>query len=297
MNILLITYPLNGLLMIGLPIALGIWLSQRFQLNWRLFWIGAATFILSQIGHIPFNSLLNYLFMNHYLPTPPEAWSVITYALIGGLSAGAWEETSRYVMYRWWVKDARSWKEGVQLGVGHGGIEAIILGVMVLFTFVQLAVLRTVDISTLVSADQLELARQQINSYWSAPWTLTLLGAVERAFTIPFHIASSILVLQVFTRSQVRWFWFALLYHTFVDAVIAGILRNQWMPYEWGPYAIEFMIGLSAVFSLWIIFTLKKRQAVESTNVVSNLPDLPPPPEIKEIEITKENLENTRYNG
>ena len=55
-NILLFSYPLNGLLMITLPIALGIYLTRRFQLGWRLWWIGGATFVISQVGHLPFNS-------------------------------------------------------------------------------------------------------------------------------------------------------------------------------------------------------------------------------------------------
>ena len=47
---------LNGLLMILMPIGLGLWLEKRLRLGWRLWWIGAATFVLSQVGHIPFNS-------------------------------------------------------------------------------------------------------------------------------------------------------------------------------------------------------------------------------------------------
>jgi uncharacterized membrane protein YhfC len=47
-----IAHLLNGLLMILLPIGLGIYLTRKLSLGWRLWWIGAGTFVLSQVGHI-----------------------------------------------------------------------------------------------------------------------------------------------------------------------------------------------------------------------------------------------------
>jgi hypothetical protein len=61
MDILFFTYTINGLLMIVLGIGLGIFLTLKFNLGWRLWWIGAMTFILSQIGHIPFNYGVSWL--------------------------------------------------------------------------------------------------------------------------------------------------------------------------------------------------------------------------------------------
>ena len=45
---------LNSLLMILLPVLLGIWLVHRYRVSWKLFLIGAAGFIVAQIGYIPF---------------------------------------------------------------------------------------------------------------------------------------------------------------------------------------------------------------------------------------------------
>ena len=49
---------LNFLLMLALPLALGWWIQRRWQAGWRLFAIGAVTFVVSQIFHIPFNWLV-----------------------------------------------------------------------------------------------------------------------------------------------------------------------------------------------------------------------------------------------
>jgi uncharacterized membrane protein YhfC len=294
MDLLTITHFLNGFLMIFLPILLGIYLTQKFHLGWKMWFIGGAIFIISQIFHIPFNTyILNPLLgdlQQAILGTPGQ----LIVAVLLGLSAGVFEECARYVMYRWWIKDARSWRKGILAGAGHGGAEAIILGVLVMLTYINMLAYRNLDLSSLnLSPDKLEVARQQIQAYWSYPWYVTLLGAVERAFTIPFHIAASVLVLQVFTRrpghQQIWWLGLAILYHTLMDASAVFISS------QWGGYVVEVVLAVTAVLDIIIIFALRQPEPEPSETAslptsVEPLVFTPTP-----IEETSENLENTRY--
>lgn len=288
-TILYLTYPLNGLLMIALAVGLGIFITRKFKLGWKLFWIGGAVFIVSQVFHIPFNlAVLNPLLGSVKIAKLDGVLTSAVTAIMLGLSAGLFEEGARYWMYCWWVRGARTWKEGLLLGAGHGGMEAMILGVLVLATFVQMVALRGTDLSTVVSADQLELAQQQMNAYWSVKWYDSLLGAFERAFALPCQIAFSILVLQVFTRRQARWFFLAVGWHTVVDAVAVFAVGR------WGYYLTEALIGIMAVLSVMIIFRLRiEKPEVAMLDVRPEQPlaqlDLP------EIEVTPENLDKTRY--
>jgi uncharacterized membrane protein YhfC len=103
MDLLSITHFLNGLLMIALPIVLGIYLTEKFHLGWKIWLIGACIFILSQIFHIPFNIyVLNPLLVKIQSAGQDTLKQLIVAALLG-LSAGVFEETARYVMYRWWM--------------------------------------------------------------------------------------------------------------------------------------------------------------------------------------------------
>jgi uncharacterized membrane protein YhfC len=294
MDLLLFTHLLNGLLMIAIPVGLAFYLTRRFRLGWRLWWIGAATFVLSQIGHIPFNWLLTRLFQSGVLPLPAVAWRPAFNAVVLGLSAGLWEELTRYAVYRWWAKDARSWNKGVLLGAGHGGIEAIILGLLVLYTFINMVALRNADLAQVVPASQLALAQQQVSTYWSSSWLMSILGAVERSFTIPCQIALSVLVLQAFTRGKFRWVWLAILWHAVLDAS-AVYFSVAWRAYPWWPYAIEGLIGIEALISIAIIFALRQPEP----SVPEEMAPLPAP--VKEmvlipLEETSENLDKTRYN-
>ena len=295
MNILYLTHSLNGLLMLAFPILIGIFLTRRFHLGWRIWWIGGATFVLSQVGHIPFNAWFFGLFNKGVLALPSPAWELPVFALLGGLSAGVFEECARYAAYRWWAKDARTWGKGLLMGAGHGGMEAILLGAIVLYTFFYMLAIRGTDLSTLVPAEQLTLAQQQVSAYWSAPWGLTLMGAVERAFTIPFHIACSVIVLQVIQRKQMRWLLLAIAYHTFLNASIACLAWPKLQVFPWGAYAVEGLLGLTVLLDLAIIRMLRTPEPPPP-------PDLPPLPDplsaanLTAFPETPESLDNTRYN-
>jgi uncharacterized membrane protein YhfC len=291
-NATFLAHFLNGLLMILMPVGLGIFLAQRFHLGWRIWWIGAATFVLSQVGHIPFNAGVSALFKAGILPTPPQAWQLPFNLVFLGLSSGLWEEWSRYAAYRWWAKDARSWRSGLVLGAGHGGAEAIILGVLVLLTFVNMVAAQGMDLTKQVPADQVETARQQIQMYWSLPWYQALVGALERAFTLVFHLSASLLVLQAFLRKQIRWVWLSAGWHALTNAGAVYVAQT------WGAYQAEIWVGLIALFSLGIIFWLRKpglEPATELPPAPEILPETPPV-EFLPPEESLENIEKTRYN-
>ena len=277
--------------MIGLPIILGVYLTHKFQMGWKLWIIGATTFIFSQILHLPFNIYA----LNPILGTIQQTiQGNLAIALLLGLSAGVFEECARYGMYRWWIKDARSWRTAILAGAGHGGIEAILLGGLVMLAFINLVAYRNYDLGNLnLTPDQLATAQQQIQMYWSLPWYDTLFGALERIFTIPFHIMASVLVVQVFTRhpghQQLGWLGLAILLHTLMGASAVFVAG------QWGGYAAEAVLFGLAILDVIIIYILRKPEPeVEmplSLPPVIESPVFTPTP----VEETSENLEKTRY--
>lgn len=274
--------------MIALAIGLGIFITRKFKLGWKLFWIGGAVFVLSQVFHIPFNLVvLNPLLSDERTAQLDDVLTSAVAAIVLGLSAGLFEEGARYLMYRFWTKSARTWKEGLLLGAGHGGMEAILLGVLVLLTFIQMFVMRGSDLSTVVPAEQLELAQQQIDAYWSVTWYDSLLGALERAFALPCQIAFSVLVLQVFVRKQFRWLFFAIGWHTLVDAVAVFAVGR------WGYYITEALIAILAAASLAILFSLRTKEEIPPVEVSLSSPPSQIP--LPEIDVTSESIEKTRY--
>lgn len=288
---LYVTHLLNGILMLAIPIGLGLYLTSRFQLPWRLWWIGAATFILSQLGHIPFNIGLDYIFDNNYLPSPPQSWRVLFNAAVLGLSAGLWEETFRYFTYRWWAKSARSWRTALLLGAGHGGVEAMLLGIIVIITYFQMLALQGVDPSSVAPPEQVDLLTATISQYWSLPWYSSLLGAIERIFALLTHLALSVLVWQVYRRAQSRWLWLAVGWHALVNA--AALYAAQ----TWGAIPAEGILAGIALIDIAIIAVLRYPQ--EEPTQTNHQPPREIPQHaltLEKIDEIDENLDQTRYN-
>ncbi len=287
MDTLLLAHLANGLLMIVLPVGLGIYLTRRWRLGWRLWLIGAGTFILSQVGHIPFNLAMGSVLNRTPLAQLPSTTQLLFNAAFLGLSAGLFEELFRYGMFRWWAKDARTWKQGILTGAGHGGVEAILLGALALYVLLQLATIRDLDLSTVFPADQLALAQQQVAAYWSMSWNDSLLGALERLFTIPVQIAFAVIVLQCFTRRQGFWVWLAVAYHALIDAT--AVLAVNYV----GVYGTEAIVAGFSILSVIIVFLLRKpdpAQSADSAPPTSQPAFIPRP-----VEETPEKLEDTRY--
>lgn len=253
-----IMYALNFLGMILLPIFAGFYFSKRFNLSWKLFLAGGLTFIASQVLHIPLVLALTSTF---------QSWGVIAYALILGLLAGLFEETARYILFKFFLKKNHTWNEGNYVGIGHGGTEAILLGILAALAFANMLVYRNIDLATIPSIppEQLELAKQQVDAYWSAPPYLAVLGFVERIFTMCLHVALSVIVMYGLLSKKQFWFWLAVLWHTFVDA--SAVYLGQ----QISVIAVEGVIGIFAILSVGIVFWMKPRFAALNLSAESQL--------------------------
>jgi len=150
--------------------------------------IGAVIFLIFQVlTRIP---LIGYIqgttWYFHYISF--NIWAMIAY---WALSAGVFEECGRFVAFRYLLKRDLTWSCAVAYGIGHGGVEAMYIGV------------------AYVAAVK--------NIYAAAPLTLLLPG-VERLLALIIQIALSLLVLYgVRNRKYIILLW-AILIHTLVDA-------------------------------------------------------------------------------
>ncbi|MDW8325244.1 MAG: YhfC family glutamic-type intramembrane protease [Anaerolineales bacterium] len=253
-QILSFTYALDAFLMMAVAVGLWLWLRRRWPeaFTWRLVVIGGLMFSLSQVVRLPLLGGLTALFQGGALPSPPQELSFVFNVLVLSLTAGLFEEAARYAGYRWLVQDARSWKQGLVYGAGHGGVEAVILGAIAATTVINMISLRDMDVSTLpIPPEQQAQAARQIAEFWSTPWYLTLLGWVERVFALTLHLSLSVMVLQVFVRRQWRWLFLAMGWHALANAGAVTVLQ------AYGPLAAEASLAVVALLSLMVIFNFR----------------------------------------
>ncbi|HBY07727.1 MAG TPA: hypothetical protein DEH22_08070 [Chloroflexi bacterium] len=212
-------FSLSVLLMILLPLALTIFLRRRFQTPWILFAIGTLTFIGSQVVHLPLNHLLIKL---HILPqtgVTDFAISLLQSSLVLGLTAGLCEETARAVGY-WLLKKFRNIEDGVMLGLGHGGIESMVFGgVLVAATVSSLIPLIGSDLTALnLAPEQLANLTLQLEGLNASPLLAAASPLIERLVAMTIHVFLSVMVLQAFRQRNIAYYLMAVIYHMLIDA-------------------------------------------------------------------------------
>jgi uncharacterized membrane protein YhfC len=285
--VLLVAHIVNSSLMVLIPLGVAVWLIRRWRLDWAIFGFGALTFIISQILHIPFNQfLLNPLLRS--MGETDAAWVGISVLL--GLSAGVFEETARYVVLRRWLARVRVWNKGVFYGLGHGGIEAIILGGLSFFALFQALALRGVALETIVPPEQLEAARVQLASYWGMAWYEPLWATLERVSAMSFHVMAALLVLVAVRFHRPVWLAAAIAAHTLFNAV--ALVGIRYLGVEW----TELLLAALAAGCVWVAIRLRpllssdRGQPVDGHGPVDVASD-----KIRRTEIESERIDDSRY--
>jgi uncharacterized membrane protein YhfC len=257
MDILPYTYLLNGTLMVAVPILLGYLLVRKFKLGWNPWFAGAVTFLLSQVIYGFFTrgatGMLNNTSMINWSMSAKMAFN----AAFLGLSAAVIEEGMRYVLLRWWSRDLRSWKEGLLLGAGHGGAQAVVLGVFALFYVSQMIQMRGAEMANVVDASQVEQATELVQRFWSAPWYDTFLSGLDALLFLAINLGLATMVVLSFREGKPGWFALAILFHA-----VAGLIREGG-PYFVGVYWTEGLLAVCAALAIFLVFSLRRRDPEE----------------------------------
>lgn len=237
------------------PFALALVARRRLGIGWRYFGYGALIFFLFQIiSRLPLIQAAQY-FIGPQLQASRTL--LVGWLFIAALTAGLFEEIGRYVGYRWLMRDEeKTWPKAVMYGMGHAGLEsALIVGGLMILGLVNFFALPSVPLDTLTEAQRAQV-QAQITALQSQPDWLPLLGAWERLWTFPIHIAFSVLVLQVFRRGNLRWLWLAIAGHTLVNLTVSvpTVLNMQGMN---ATLLVEGLVTLFGLVGLWIIRRLR----------------------------------------
>lgn len=210
-----------------LPIGAAIYLCVRRQGIWKPLLFGALTFVLFQVLiRIPIiQSVLPntewFLTMSYTQP--------VVHAIFLGVTAALVEEFGRYVIMRLFLKKNLCLMDGVSFGIGHGGIEAVLIaGIGALMMLVT-------DIG-------------------SVEPTIMLAGGFERIFTMICHVGWSVMVMKSVREKKIVWLLLAFITHTILDTFV-GLAVYMGM----GVWPTEAALMLCAAFMIgYIIYEIKK---------------------------------------
>lgn len=205
------------LLSILFPLILAVWFHKKYEFAVSALFIGALVFAVFQLfTRIPMLSMLSQqpwykaLYANAFFPP-----------LFLGITAGLFEEIGRYIGFRYLLKDRLEWKNGVAFGIGHGGIESIVVvglgNVNALMSSLMINS-GTFDsyVGSKVPAATIEAVK---NNLLNTPSMNYLVGGIERVLVITIHIALSILVLYAVKNKKGIFLLYAIALHSVLDIV------------------------------------------------------------------------------
>lgn len=209
------------ILSVAIPLGMLFFLKNKYEIGVRAFFFGCIAFIL-------FPGMLEQLFHSVVQFTP--LWDILTnnillYAIYGGVAAGFFEETARFiVMNNILTKEREEPHTALMYGAGHGGMEAIfIVGSAMVNNLIYANLINAGKSDILLAnlpANQVDTMTNALNQLVSAKWYDFFTGIIERIPAIAIHISLSILIWIAIVRIKPYFYLIAVFIHALVDGLM-----------------------------------------------------------------------------
>ena len=243
----------NALLGIAVPVFLCWWAVKKHKAKLSTILIGAAVFI---VFALVLESIVHQIVLKGGRGAAIQG-NILYYALYGGLMAGLFEETGRFLAMKFLLKkEPTSPKAGISYGLGHGGAEmALLFGLSMISTFTMALMINLGQTDLLTAGvpaeaqDQVVAPLDQVKEAGAGTY---LLGLWERFSALILQVSLSILVWAA-ARKGGKWLWLfpaAILLHALVDGVAVILSKNT------GMVATELIIlamALAVAGLAWLV--------------------------------------------
>ena len=240
----LILMAVGAVLGIAVPVCLAVWLMRKYRARLSTILIGAGTFI---VFALVLESIMHQLVLKG--PNGPAIMgNTLLFAVYGGLAAGVFEETGRFLSMKFLLKKEPSTAlPGIAYGIGHGGAEMLIIfGITMISNFVVSALINAGLSGILfakVSEDAAAQLQAQLNQLQTVGAGTLLTGLWERISALVLHLGLSMLV-WVAVRKGGKWLWLfpaAVAIHAIVDAGVVMLQKSV------GMVPLELIVSSEAV--------------------------------------------------
>lgn len=267
LSILSIILTLIVSLILPLAFLVGYALRHKRQGIWSAWLLGALGFFVPQI-------LIRFPILTALSRTDGFVAFSQTHPLVYGFSlaftAGLFEVVGRYAVARMLQKNL-TYRRALAAGLGHGGIEAIIItGLVYAQNLAYLVMLQTGSLDALIAqaADPTALLAIK-EGLTNTSWTLFLLAGFERLLAMTCHAALSMLVCYGVHRGKAAPTIFALAMHVCMDSVASiSLFIGKGLSQATAYTIIYILLTAFTVLAIVILKTIRARWAAETMQEV-----------------------------
>ena len=228
----------SAIISIGLPVGFFVFIYKKHNAKFIPMLVGAAAFV---VFALVLERYVHYAVFEQY----PLREKPLFFILYGALMAGIFEETARLVSFKILKRKYTGIETGLSYGIGHGGIEAVLLaGIAIVATMVFGILIGTGNTDLVVSMLGEETSKQIENTIAVTAPHMFLVGGIERLFAITIQVSLSVIMFySVYGKGKIWLYPLAIVLHAVVDvpaaAMQAGVLKSILL--------VECLAGVSAV--------------------------------------------------
>ena len=224
----------TGLLAITIPVVLIVAWKMYTKRSLVPFWVGVMVFIAfsRMLEMIPHS-----LFLLSSNPVSKAInGNVVVYVIYAATVAALFEETGRYLAFRFVLTKHPNKETAVTYGIGHGGIECIlVLGVTYIQYYAYGQLINNGSMDKMLSAykdssQSVDALNQLIANIKGVTQMTCYMADLERISAMMVQVALSILVFQaVYVAGKKYMYWVAVALHFLMDVPAAlyqkGVLK------------------------------------------------------------------------
>lgn len=228
-----------------IPIAAFIILNKKAKCKQTCLLVGVGTFIVCALI---IESIVNFAVSR--LLGETLRGNIWAYALYGGLAAGLFEETGRYISMKLFMKKDLTKQNAFMYGIGYGGAEAVIVGTMTYISNIAVSVMINSGQFEPMLAELDEATKAQVIDQYSALWNLSayefLLAGLERASAFVLQLCFTYVIYRAVKNKKPAFYVLSVFMHFAVDAGTVLLLKKAMLP----SVAVELiLVAVTAVLA------------------------------------------------
>jgi uncharacterized membrane protein YhfC len=244
---------------IMLPLLAFAFFKRPFELKLKPVFVGAAVFA---VFALVLEQALHAFVLGQDRGVSLAVNSPWLYGLYASFAAGIFEETGRFLAFRFVLKRSPRPETAVAYGIGHGGIEAILLAALPILVMFAASI-------SFNSTGEAPFAPEVLAAAKSAAPSAYFAGLLERVSAMAIQISLSVFVWAGASRKGMGWMYpAAILAHAAFDLPVALFQAGRLSIPIWALEAAIFAIA--ACSSAAAAYFLKKlRRFADAAEAIS----------------------------
>lgn len=215
------SFILSIFISVGIPLCSLIYILLKKKRYIKSYFMGVLVFVVSQvILRLP---IIQVILPKFHWYENMQIFYPVVYIIFLSFTAGIFEEIGRFIGFKG-LKKNRTWQDGIAFGLGHGGIEAMLI--VGLTNISNMSIVNAINNGTFNSS-KFGISESQIIDIFKNVTNLDIvLGGVERISAMILHVFLTIIILYAIKERKKVYLLVSIMLHGLVNFIVVFLVNN-----------------------------------------------------------------------